>query len=96
MMGSIMPITLDPEQRPQALASIQRFLRDELDLDAGDLKAGTVLEYFLEELAPVVYNRAIQDAQRFFQERTLDLDGVCHQEEFGWSARLSTRSRSRR
>jgi uncharacterized protein (DUF2164 family) len=88
-----MPITLAPDHRQQALASIQRFLREELDLDAGDLKAGTVLEYFLEELAPVVYNRAVQDAQRYLQERTLDLEGVCHADEFGWSARLSTRTR---
>ncbi len=92
-----MPISLDPDRRQQALASIQRFLREELDLDAGDLKTGTVLEYFLEELAPVVYNRAVQDAQRYFQERTLDLEGACHADEFGWSARQGQgRGRPRR
>lgn len=79
-----MAIDLAPDQKEQALASIKRFLREELDLDVGDLKAGTVLEYVLRELGPVVYNRAIQDAQRWFQERTLDLDGVCHEEEFGY------------
>jgi uncharacterized protein (DUF2164 family) len=82
-----MPITLDPDRKQQALASIKRFLLEELEVDAGDLKAGTVLEYFLQELAPVVYNRAIQDAQRYFQERALDLEGACHEDEFGWSAR---------
>ncbi len=90
-----MPITLDPDRRQQALGSIQRFLREELDLDAGDLKAGTVLEYFLQELAPVVYNRAVQDAQRYVQERALDLEGACHEDEFGWSARQG-RGRPRR
>ncbi len=81
-----MAIALDPEVKQQALASIQRFLREELDLDAGDLKAGTVLEYFLRELGPVVYNRAIRDAAGWLQERALDLEGVHHEDEFGWSA----------
>ncbi len=87
MIAPTMPIALDPDRKQQALGSIQRFLREELDLDAGDLKAGTVLEYFLEELAPVVYNRAVQDAQRYFQDRALELDGACHADEFGWSGR---------
>ncbi len=81
-----MAIALDPQVKEQALASIQRFLREELDLDAGDPKAGTVLEYFLRELGPVVYNRAIRDAAGWFQERALDLEGVHHEEEFGWFA----------
>ncbi len=92
-----MAITLSPEARQQALASIKRFFLEELDQEVGDLKAGTALEYFLRELGPVVYNRAIQDAQRYFQDRALDLEGACHEDEFGWSgARVSTRSRSPR
>ncbi len=83
-----MAIELDPEVRKQAVASIQRYLREELELDAGDLKAGSLLEYFLEELAPLVYNRAIADAQGYMQERALDLEGVCHAPELGyWAAR---------
>ena len=90
-----MPIALDPDRKQQALASIKRFLLEELEVDTGDLKVGTVLEYFLQELAPVVYNRAVQDAQRYFQERALDLEGACHEDEFAWSAR-SGKGRLRR
>jgi uncharacterized protein (DUF2164 family) len=79
-----MPIELDPETRTQALASIQRFAREELDLDLGDLKADTVLRYFLAELGPVAYNRGVAGAQRYVQERLLDLDGACHEEPFGF------------
>ncbi len=77
-----MPITFDPEAKQQALASIKRFALEELDLDLGDLKAGSVLEYFLRELAPSVYNRAIADAQRYVQDRAADLEGTCHEHEF--------------
>jgi uncharacterized protein (DUF2164 family) len=79
-----MPITLDPAAREQALVSIKRFALEELDLDLGDLKAGTVLEYFLRELAPSVYNGAIADAQRWMQDRAADLEGACHAPEFGY------------
>jgi hypothetical protein len=35
-----------------------------------------------------VYNRSIQDAQAYFQDRALELDGACHQDEFGyWTGR---------
>ena len=79
-----MPIDLDPDARQQALASIKRFLAEELDLDVGDLKAGVVLQFVLEELAPVAYNRGVTDAQRFFQDRAVDLEGACHEKEFGY------------
>jgi len=34
-----------------------------------------------------VYNRAIADAQAYFQERTVDLEGVCYEKEFTYWAR---------
>ncbi|MGC3997678.1 MAG: DUF2164 domain-containing protein [Anaeromyxobacter sp.] len=88
-----MPIELDKDLRQQAIASIKRYAEEELEQDLGDLKAEGLLRFFLEELAPTVYNQAIRDAQRYMQERALDLDGVCHEEEFGWSAAGKGRKR---
>ena len=81
-----MPITLTPDARQQSLASIKRYLLEELDLDAGDLKAGSLLEFFLKEVGPSIYNQAVADAQRYMQDRALDLEGACHQDEFGYWA----------
>ena len=64
-----MAITLKDETRRDLLASIKRYVAENLDQDIGDLKAGLLLDYVLEELHPSVYNQAIQDAQRYFQER---------------------------
>jgi uncharacterized protein (DUF2164 family) len=89
-----MAITLAPEKKSQALASIKRFIREELEQDLGDLKAGTVLEFFLKELAPSVYNEAVLDAQHYMQDRALDLEGACHADEFGyWNAPKNPRRR---
>jgi uncharacterized protein (DUF2164 family) len=41
-----------------------------------------LLEFFLKELGPSVYNTAIGDAQAHLQERVGDLDGTCYEPEF--------------
>ena len=76
------PVVLSDDARKHAIASIRRYLREELDLEVGDLKASFVLDYFLAELGPTVYNTAIADARAFFTERTADLGALCHEEEF--------------
>ena len=81
-----MAIALAPDVKKQALASIKQYVAENLDQELGDLQAGLLLDFFLKELAPSVYNRAIQDAQHYFQERASDLEGVCFEREFRyWS-----------
>jgi len=79
-----MAITLTPDAKKQAVASIKQYVAKNMDQDIGDLQAGLLLDYFLKELAPSVYNQAVQDAQRYFQERASDLEGVCFEREFGY------------
>ena len=79
-----MAITLAPDVTKQLLASIKRYVAENLDQDIGDLKAGMLLDYVLKEIAPTVYNQAITDAQAYFQGRVADLDGVCFEKEFGY------------
>jgi uncharacterized protein (DUF2164 family) len=79
-----MPITISPEAKVLIVASIKRYVAENLEQDIGDLKAGSLLDYFLKEIGPTVYNRAIADAQEYFQARALDLEGVCFEREFGY------------
>ena len=84
-------ITLADDARERAVASLRRYFADELEQEIGELKAGLLLDYFLEELGPTVYNRAIADARAFFEERAGDLEGVCSQAEFPYWARADRR-----
>ena len=79
-----MAITLAPEIRKQLLASIKRYAAENLDGEIGDLKAGLLLDYCLQEIGPAVYNQAIADAQSYFTGRVADLEGVCLEDEFGY------------
>lgn len=82
------PIKLSPEARTRATSSIRRYFAEELDLDIGDLKAGGVLDFFVEEIGPTIYNQAIADARSFFDERAADLAAICYQAEFSfWDQR---------
>ena len=77
-------IAIPDTARKQALASLKRYVSENLDQEIGDLKAELLLDYVLRELGPTIYNQAIADAKDFFQERTADLDAVCYRKEFGY------------
>jgi uncharacterized protein (DUF2164 family) len=79
-----MPIKLDKDAEKYLTDSIKRFFAEELDDDIGDLKALSVLDFFVRELGPSVYNQAIADAQTYFQEKVTDLGGVRYEPEFDY------------
>ena len=81
---------LDDEARERAVGSIRRYFAENLDDEIGELKAGLLLDFVLEEIGGCVYNAAIRDAEAYFQEKATELDGTCFQPEFGyWKAEMS-------
>jgi uncharacterized protein (DUF2164 family) len=76
------PISLSDRARKQAIASIRRYVTENLDEEMGDLKASLMLDYILEEHGPTIYNQAMADARAFFEERAADLSAVGYQDEF--------------
>jgi len=81
-----MAITLSPDTAKQLEASIKRYFAEHLEQDIGDLKAGMLLDYCLKEIGPIIYNRAVADAQSYFHGRVADLEGVCYETEFTYWA----------
>jgi uncharacterized protein (DUF2164 family) len=77
--------------RKQAIASIKRYFDEVLDQEIGDLKAEMVLDFALKEIAPTVYNQAIQDAQKLVLERTGDMENALFATEFGYWERSARR-----
>jgi uncharacterized protein (DUF2164 family) len=78
-----MTIQVQAEKKKRILKSIKRYFAEELDQEIGDLKASLLLEFCLKEIGPTIYNDAISDAQAYFQDRVADLEGTCHEPEFG-------------
>jgi len=90
-----MSITLSAETRKDAIASIARFADQELEVELSDIQCTHLLEYFLKEIAPSVYNGAVADARHFLQARLEDLDANCFQGEFTYWPKGSTVKRKR-
>jgi uncharacterized protein (DUF2164 family) len=79
-----MAVTISPESTQLLITSIKRYVAENFEQEIGDLKAGSLLDYVLKEIGPTVYNKAIADAQEYFQARAIDLEGVCFEKEFGY------------
>ena len=79
-----MAITLKPDTKKQLIASIRRYVAENMEEEIGDLKADLLLNYILKEIGPTIYNQAIADAQAYLQERTADLESTCYEAEFGY------------
>lgn len=84
------------QDRAEAVASLQQYFDENMPEPLGDLPAGQLLDFFLEEIAPVVYNNAIADAQARMATRVEDLGGELHADPFGYWARLEEKRKKRR
>lgn len=73
---------LDKADREQALDSLQRWCEANLDEAPGRLQCGALLDFFLEEIGPLAYNRGVADAQARLLQRVGELDFEVHQDEF--------------
>jgi len=66
-----MNIKLPNEARKRAISSIERYFDENMEERIGNVAAGALLGYFLEEIGPLVYNRAVADVQERLQMRVM-------------------------
>jgi len=80
-----MTIELPREVRQQAITSIERYFFEHMDgQKIGNITAGALLGFFIEEIGPTLYNRGVADAQARMQARVSELDIDVHEEEFDY------------
>jgi uncharacterized protein (DUF2164 family) len=77
-----MSITLPKEIRTQAIISIERYFAENMEEKIGNIAAGALLGFFLEEIGPTIYNQAISDAQERLQHQVSELDIELHEDGF--------------
>jgi uncharacterized protein (DUF2164 family) len=79
-----MNIELPKDARTQAIASIERWFKENADEPIGNIQAAALLTFFVAEIAPSVYNQAVADVQERLLMRVGELDIECHADEFGF------------
>jgi len=75
-------IELSREVRQQAVASIERYFRENMEEKIGNVAAGGLLGFFLEEIGPAIYNQAVRDVQERIRTRIDEIDIEVHEDEF--------------
>ena len=63
---SLNGIKLSDDEKRALREEIVAFYLDERDEEIGMIEQEQVMELFLEHLAPIVYNKALDDAKRWF------------------------------
>ena len=87
-----MTIELSKEARAQAIASIERYFRDNFEQKIGNITAGALLGFVLEEIGPSIYNRAVSDAKDRMLMRVEDLEYEVREDEFQYWQKFSKRT----
>lgn len=91
-----MPIELPKEARQEAIASIERYFRENMEEKIGNIAAGALLNFVLEEIGPSIYNHAVAQVQERLQARVNEIDIEVHEDEFQYWRRQERQARSRK
>lgn len=74
-------IRLSPERRGALLTAVKKYFAAEFDEPLSDFRAVGLLDFFLRELGPAVYNQGVRDASAYMQEKLADIDGEIYERD---------------
>jgi len=89
-------IELAKQARSDAITSIQRYFQENMAEPIRNMAASLLLNYFVEEVGPAIYNQAIADVQARIQQRLSDLDGDLYAPEFQYWPNIDRKRKKER
>ena len=76
--ASPMRIRLSDDRRAALVRALKNHFDDEFDDPLSDFRAQGLIDFFVRELGPPVYNQGVRDACAAMQQKLGDLEGeVC-------------------
>ena len=90
-----MTIELAKDVHREAVSSLERYFRDNMEERIGNIAAAALLNFFIEEVGPSIYNQAVSDVQERLQLRISELDIEVHEDEFSYWRRREKPSKRR-
>jgi len=70
-----MRIRLSEERRAALVDGVQTYFRTEFDEELSDFRANGLIDLFVAELGPPVYNQGVRDASAYVAEKLQDIEG---------------------
>lgn len=89
-----MAIEISKEIRKEIIVSIQRYFDENMEESIGNISAEALLDFLLEELGPLVYNKAVSDVQERLQSRVMEVDIEVHEDEFQYWSKHDRKKKS--
>ena len=77
-----MAIEISKEARQLAVASLQRYFKQNMEEEIGNLTANGLLSFFIDDIGPLIYNQAVSDVQTRLQARVMEVDTEVYEEAF--------------
>ncbi|RKD33916.1 DUF2164 domain-containing protein [Thermohalobacter berrensis] len=69
-----MRINFSKEEKNKLLKEIQDFFYEERDEEIGIIAAEKILDFYIENLGTIIYNKALDDARVWFNKRLEDIE----------------------
>ena len=68
-------IALTPERRAALADALERFYLREFDEELSPFRVQALIDFFVAELGPPVYNQGVRDAAGYVQAKLTDIEG---------------------
>jgi uncharacterized protein (DUF2164 family) len=76
-----MKIRLSADRRAALLETLTAYYAVEFGETLSPFRAETLLDFFVRELGPPVYNQGVRDAVAFLQAKLTDIEGEVYERE---------------
>ena len=76
-----MKIRLSPDRRTALLETLTAYYTAEFEETLSAFRAEALLDFFVRELGPPVYNQGVRDAAAFVQAKLTDIEGEVYERE---------------
>jgi uncharacterized protein (DUF2164 family) len=78
-----MRVRLSPERRASLLARLKAHVAAEFDDPISDFRAEGLVDFFLREIGPPLYNQGVHDAASYMQDKLTDIEGEVYEPDIG-------------
>ena len=76
-----MKIHLSPDRRAALLETLTAYYATEFEETLSAFRSEALLDFFVRELGPPVYNQGVRDAVAFVQAKLTDIEGEVYERE---------------
>ncbi|WP_440888259.1 DUF2164 domain-containing protein [Vibrio sp. WZ-1] len=74
-------IKLERAQKETLAVVIQDYMQDELSVEIGQFDSEFLIDFITEKLAPIYYNKGIEDAKAVIERRMLEMSDELYEIE---------------